>query len=103
MCATRSGDQETVCEDADVTAEQVREERDIRTAGAGEPGTDFLFSGSLRSTPAPAHLALALWYDLGCNFCLLYPTNPMKRSKTVCFCVFIVGFGLSWEFVDLTC
>lgn len=63
MCAAGSGKQETVCEDAGVTAEQFREKGDVRTTGAGEPGTDFLPSGSLRSTPAPTHLALALWYD----------------------------------------
>lgn len=62
-CATGIGGQETVCEDAGVTAEQFREEGDIRTTGVGEPGADFLLSDSLRSTPAPAHLTLALWYD----------------------------------------
>lgn len=63
MCAAGIGGQEAVCEDVGVTAEQLREEGDIRTTGAGEPGADVLLSATLRSTPAPAHLALALWYD----------------------------------------
>lgn len=63
MCAAGIGGQETVCEDVGVTAEQFREESDIRATGSGEPGADFLLSGSLRSTLAPTHLALAIWYD----------------------------------------
>lgn len=63
MCTAGRHGQETVCDDADVTAERFREEGDVRTTGAGEPGADFLLSASLRSTAAPTHLALALWYD----------------------------------------
>lgn len=62
MCATGRGGQETMCEVVDISSEQFREEGDIWTAGAGEPGVDFLPSDSLRSTAAPAHLAVALWY-----------------------------------------
>ena len=52
-----------MCEDVGVTAEKFREEGDVWTTGAGEPGADFLLSDSLRSTPAPTHLTLALRYD----------------------------------------
>lgn len=63
MRAPGVGRQEALWADVGVTAEQLRQEGDIRTAGAGEPGTDVLLPAALRSTPAPAHLALALWYD----------------------------------------
>lgn len=60
MCSAGIGGQETVCEVAVITAEKFRAEGDIRTAGAGEPGVDFLLFASLRSTPATTHFALAL-------------------------------------------
>lgn len=63
MCAAGNGEQKTVCKDVGVAAEQFGKEGDIGTTSAGEPGADFLLSDSLRSTPAPTHLALALWYD----------------------------------------
>lgn len=62
MCAAGRSGQETMCEDVGISSEQFREEGDIWTTGAGEPGVDFLSSDSLRSTTAPAHLAVALWY-----------------------------------------
>lgn len=110
MCATGSGEQETVCEDADVTAEQFREECDVRTAGAGEPGTDFLLSASLRSTPAPTHLALALRYDLGHKH-----TDRFLKYKAATFVISNKShekiknslrlhiYCWFWSVVDLTC
>lgn len=52
MCRDGITRQERVCKNAEFTAEQIREEGDIRTTGSGEPGADFLLSHPLRSTPA---------------------------------------------------
>lgn len=63
MRAAGISGQETVREDVGVAPEQFGEEGDVRTAGAGEPGTDFLLSDFLHPTPAPTYLSLALWYN----------------------------------------
>lgn len=60
MCITGIGGQETVCEDVDITVEQLREDGDFRTTDAGEPGADFLPSHSLRPPAARTHINVAL-------------------------------------------